>query len=104
MIILDPEEESKTSHDYLTSLIWARFLVFLTYQVYGTYAHLFQKDNHDVSDPIAQALDPQVPKVWNPLCIVVPYNYIMSKLFGWIIFLLSTTYLVKITLQNEKNS
>jgi hypothetical protein len=57
-----------------------RFLVFSTYQVYGAYAHLFQQDNRDVLDLIAQASGLQVPKVWDPLCPVVPYNYVMPRL------------------------
>ncbi len=87
-IILDPDNtvstQRKTKKQKPVGTIqplWARFLVLSTYQVYGIYAHLFQHNNCNVLDPIAQASSPQVPKVWDPLRLVVPYNYITLRLF-----------------------
>ena len=86
-IIFDPEDKNSTSRKLKNERppgtiwpLWARFLVFSTYQVYGAYAHLFQVTNHDVLEPIAHALGPEMPRVWDLLRLAVPYNYLVSRM------------------------
>jgi hypothetical protein len=49
--------------------------------VHGAYAHLHQHNNKEVADAIANAVGPSLPKVWDPLCLAIPYQYLLAKLF-----------------------
>jgi hypothetical protein len=60
--------------------LWLRFLIFSTYQVHGAYAHIHQKENADVSEALAEAAGPALPKVWDPLCLAIPYQFLSVKL------------------------
>jgi hypothetical protein len=87
-IITDPKEKSST-HTKLKNMpsqaiicpLWLRLLVFSTYQVYGAYAHIHQKENADVSEAPAEAAGPALPKVWDPLHLAFPYQFLSAKLF-----------------------
>jgi hypothetical protein len=61
--------------------LWSRLLVFSGYQVHGAYAYLHQHNNEEVVDAIVNAVDPSLPKVWDPICLVIPYQYLSAKLF-----------------------
>jgi hypothetical protein len=61
--------------------LWFRLLVSSGYQVHGVYAHLHQHNNKEVADAIADAVGPSLPKVWDPLCFAIPYQYLLAKLF-----------------------
>jgi hypothetical protein len=61
--------------------LWLRFFVFLSYQVYGAYAHLMQANNKEATESIASALGPSLPRIWDPLWIATPYNYLTLALF-----------------------
>jgi hypothetical protein len=87
-IITDPEDISSTRIK-LTNMpspgtirsLWSRLLVFSGYQVHGAYAHLHQRYNKKVTDAIADAVEPSLPKVWDPLCLAIPYQYLLALLF-----------------------
>ena len=87
-IIFDPENEKSTLRKMknhkpagMIRPLWSKFLVFSTYQVHGAYAHLFQKNNREVSEPIAQASGPATPRVWDPLRLSVPYQFLVPRCF-----------------------
>jgi hypothetical protein len=69
-IITDPKDKSST-HTKLKNMpsqaiihpLWLRLLVFSTCQVHGAYTHIYQKENADVSEALAEAADPALPKV-----------------------------------------
>ena len=112
-ILIDPEDKKSTQRKLKNCTpagtirpLWARLLVFSTYQVYGAYAHLFQRNNCEVSEPLAQASGPAQPKVWDPLRLAIPYEYLASKVFeppecqlrrGLMIALIVLVYLVPLS-------
>ncbi len=49
--------------------------------MHGAYAHLHQHTNDEVADTIADAAGPSLPKVWDPLCLAIPYQYLLMSLF-----------------------
>ncbi len=61
--------------------LWSRFLVFSSYQVHGAYAHLHQHNNAEIADSIADARGPSLSKVWDPLRLMVPYQYLLALFF-----------------------
>jgi hypothetical protein len=61
--------------------LWSRLLVFSGYQVHGAYAHLHQHNNKEVADAITNAAGPSLPKVLDSLCLAIPYQYLLAKLF-----------------------
>jgi hypothetical protein len=86
-IITKPKDKSSTytelkimpSQAFIRPL-WLRFLVFSTYQIHGAYAHIHQKENVDVSEALAEAAGPALSKVWDPLCLAIPYQFLSAKL------------------------
>ena len=87
-IIFDPENETSKLRKMKNQKpagtirpLWSKFLVFSTYQVHGAYAHLFQKNNCEVLEPIAQASGPATPRVWNPLLLAIPYQFLEKRRF-----------------------
>jgi hypothetical protein len=87
-IITDPEDASSNSIKLknapsLGSIrpLWSKFLVFSGYQVHGAYAHLHQHTNEEVADAIADAARSSLPTIWDPLRLVVPYQYLSAMLF-----------------------
>ena len=109
-IIFDPEDETSTRRKIKNQKpagtirpLWSKFLVFSTYQVHGAYAHLFQTNNRDVSEPITEASGPATPRAWDPLRLAVPYKFLATRIFqppdchlrrGLTIALLIAVYLV----------
>jgi len=61
--------------------LWSKFLVFSTYQVHGAYAHLHQHNHEDIADALSDATGPSLPRIWDPLCLTVPYQYLSARLF-----------------------
>jgi hypothetical protein len=61
--------------------LWLRFLVFSTYQVHGAYDHIHQEENVDVSEALAEAAGPTLLKVWDPICLAIPYQFLSMRLF-----------------------
>ena len=86
--LTDPEDclSTPTKTKNLQSAIvirplWSKFLVFFTYQVHGAYAHLHQHTNEDVADALLDAAGSSIPRVWDPLCFAIPYQYLSAKVF-----------------------
>ena len=112
-IIFDPENEKSKLRKMKNQKpagtirpLWSKFLVFSTYQVHGAYAHLFQKNNREVSEPIAQASGPATPRVWDPLRLAIPYQFLEKRRFkppdcqlrrGLTIALIVAVYLVPLS-------
>ncbi len=49
--------------------------------MHGAYAHLHQHNNAEVAESIAGAVRPSLSKVWDPLHLAVPYQYLLAMLF-----------------------
>ena len=87
-ILTDPEDFTSTrikmknrpSAEVIRPL-WSKFLVFSTYQVHGAYAHLHQHNREDVADALLDAAGPSLPRIWDPLCLPIPYQYLSAGLF-----------------------
>ena len=56
-------------------------MVFSTYQVYGAYAYLYQHWNQDVAESLTESAGLVLPRAWDPLCHLVPYDHLKDKLF-----------------------
>jgi hypothetical protein len=87
-IISDPEDKLSTQiklknmpSSRMIRPLWSQFLVFSGYQVHAAHAHLHQHTNDKVLDTIANAAGPSLPKVWDPLCLAIPYQYLLVLLF-----------------------
>ena len=110
-ILTDPEDcmstrikmKNRPSAEVIRPPLWSKFLVFSTYQVHGAYAHLHQQNRDDVADALSDAVGPSLPRIWDPLRLTIPYQYLSARLFKppdcyfgrWItIILLILIYLV----------
>ena len=80
-ILTDPEDQFSDSRK-LKNLnpagwirpLWSKYMVFLTYQVHGAYAHLNQNQNKEVAESLVESAGPALPRAWDPLQLAIPYE------------------------------
>ena len=87
-ILTDSEDKSSTARKLanchpagLVCPLWSRYMVFTTYQVHGAYTHLHQHRNKDVEECIIESIGPVLPQDWDPLWLVIPYEYLSARVF-----------------------
>ena len=87
-ILTDPEDQFSVSRK-LKNLnptgwicpLWLKYMVFLTDQVHGAYAHMNQNQNKEVAESLIESAGPALPQAWDPLRLAIPYEHLSARLF-----------------------
>jgi len=86
-ILTDPEDKYSTARKLKNCHpagwirpLWSWYMVFTTYQVHGVYAYLHQHLNVAVEESIKESAGPVLTRVWDPLRLAIPYEYLSARL------------------------